>query len=101
MYEKIIWGGCNIIINVDCYDCIQVAISFLKVGQERCARSYYNELLNKAIQELNEAKKDNDFIYHERIPDVKHLELISKVVIAKPTPVPSRFSSKFKGIHLY
>jgi len=71
------------------------------VGQERCARSYYNELLNKAIQELNEAKKDNDFIYHERIPDVKHLELISKVVIAKPTPVPSRFSSKFKGIHLY
>ncbi|CAI6349534.1 unnamed protein product [Macrosiphum euphorbiae] len=77
---------------------LNVAISFLKAGQERCARSYYNELLNKAIQELNEAKKDNDFIYHERIPDVKHLEVISKVVIAKPTPVPSRFSSKFKDL---
>jgi len=82
------------------YDFIQVAISFLKVGQDRCARLLYNELLNKAMLELNEAKKDNDFIYHERIPDVKHLEPISKVTIAKPTPVPSKFSAKFKGIYL-
>jgi len=89
------------VINFDYYEFIQVAISFLKVGQDRCARSLYNELLNKATQELNEAKKDNDFIYHERIPDVKHLELISKVAIAKPTSVPSKFSSKFKGIYFY
>jgi programmed cell death 6-interacting protein len=53
------------------------------------------------MQELNEAKKDNDFIYHERIPDVKHLELISKVAITKPSPIPSKFSSKFKGIYFY
>lgn len=75
-----------------------MAISFFKVGQDRCGRSYYNEFLNKALQELNEAKKDNDFIYHERIPDVKHLEPIPKVAIAKPTPVPSKLSAKFKGV---
>jgi len=77
-----------------------LAISFLKIGQERCVRPVYTETLNKAIQELNEAKKDNDFIYHERIPDAKHLEPIAKAVVAKPTSLPSKFSSKFKGIYL-
>jgi len=75
-----------------------LAISFLKVGQDRCGRSFYNELLNKAVQELNEAKKDNDFIYHERIPDVKNLEPVTKVAIAKPTPVPTKLSAKFKDL---
>lgn len=60
----------------------------------------YGEILVKAIQELEEAKKDNDFIYHERIPDIKHLEPISKAVIAKSIPLPSKLSSKFKGIYL-
>lgn len=54
--------------------------------------------MNKALLESTEAKKDNDFIYHERIPDVKNLEPISKAVLAKPTPLPTKFSSKFKGI---
>lgn len=52
------------------------------------------------MQELNEAKKDNDFIYHERIPDVKNLEPIPKALIAKPTPLPSKLLDNFKGINL-
>lgn len=75
-----------------------MAIFNIKVGQERCVRTMYSEILVKAIQELEEAKKDNDFIYHERIPDVKHLEPISKAVIAKSILLPSKLSSKFKGI---
>ena len=39
---------------------------------------------------LAEAKKDNDFIYHERIPEVKTLAVIGKAVVAKATlPVPA------------
>lgn len=53
------------------------------------------------MQELTEAKNDNDFIYHERIPDVKHLEPISKAAIAKPAPVSAKLSAKFKGIYLF
>jgi len=70
------------------------------MGQDRCIRPVYTEIMNKAIQESNEAKKDNDFIYHERIPDVKHLEPIAKAIVAKPTPLPPKLSSKFKGIYL-
>lgn len=77
---------------------IQVAISYVKLGQDRCARTIYNDILNKATQDLVEAKKDNDFIYHERIPDVKNLEPVSKAMIAKTSTVPPKLSAKFKGI---
>lgn len=60
----------------------------------------YNDQLNKAAQDLIEAKKDNDFIYHERIPDVKSLEPVPKAVIAKTSPANLQLSSKFKGIYL-
>lgn len=72
-------------------------MTFLKLGQDRNTRVIYRDFLNKSIQELADAKKDNDFIYHERIPDTKHLEPISKAVLAKPTELPPKFFAKFKG----
>ena len=39
----------------------------------------------------NDAKKDNDFIYHERIPDVKSLTAIGRASVVKPTALPDRF----------
>ncbi len=51
------------------------------------------------IQEaLRSAKKDNDFIYHAIVPDVKSLPAIGKAVVAKPIAVASGpMSSKFTG----
>ena len=47
--------------------------------------------MRKTDQLLADAKKDNDFIYHERIPDVKSLAQVGKAVVAKPTsPLPDR-----------
>ena len=45
---------------------------------------------NKADQALKTAKKDNDFIYHERIPDQKSLKPIGKAVVAKPIALPEK-----------
>lgn len=51
-----------------------------------------------AIQKSFEsAKKDNDFIYHERIPDLKTVPAIQKAALAKPQPVASPMSRSFKG----
>lgn len=51
-----------------------------------------------AIQKAYElAKKDNDFIYHERIPDIKQLPAIGKAPLAKALPVASPMSPRFKG----
>jgi len=40
---------------------------------------------------LTDAKKDNDFIYHERIPDVKSLATIGRAAVVKPAALPEKF----------
>ena len=56
----------------------------------------------KIQRELQAAKKDNDFIYHDKVPDVKTLDTIGKVTIAKPSPLPSStFSDKFQGMFFF
>ena len=46
---------------------------------------------------LKSAKKDNDFIYHAIVPDVKSLPAIGKAVVAKPIPVAAPMSGRFTG----
>ena len=57
----------------------------------------FQEYYNKATRNLTEVKKDNDFIYHERIPDIKSLSPISKACVAKLSLIPDKFSSNFEG----
>jgi len=45
----------------------------------------------RANNALTAAKKDNDFIYHERIPDVKQLGAIDRAAVVKPSDVPDKF----------
>lgn len=46
---------------------------------------------------LETALKDNNFIYHDKIPDLKALQPIGKAVVAKATPVSQPMSAKFTG----
>lgn len=43
------------------------------------------------------ARRDNEFVYHERLPDPKTLETILAQPIAKPIPVNFPLTSDFKG----
>ena len=51
----------------------------------------------KIQRELDSAQKDNDFIYHDIIPDVKSLPGLGKAAVAKPLAVPEKFSTNFVG----
>ncbi|GMR41476.1 hypothetical protein PMAYCL1PPCAC_11671, partial [Pristionchus mayeri] len=44
------------------------------------------------------AKKDNDFIYHERVPDVTTLPALPKAAVAKALPVTHPISPRFKDM---
>lgn len=68
-------------------------------AQAKSGRVIFQDLMNKASRNLTEVKKDNDFIYHERIPDLKSLEPIGKVQLAKILPVAQPMSQNFKGMH--
>ncbi|XP_069329482.1 programmed cell death 6-interacting protein isoform X1 [Eulemur rufifrons] len=63
--------------------------------------SRYDEYVNvkdfsdKINRALTAAKKDNDFIYHDRVPDLKDLEPIGKATLVKSTPVNVPISQKF------
>uniref|UniRef100_UPI00398F85CB programmed cell death 6-interacting protein isoform X2 n=1 Tax=Pristiophorus japonicus TaxID=55135 RepID=UPI00398F85CB len=66
--------------------------------------SRYDEYINvkdlsdKISRALTAAKKDNDFIYHDRVPDLKDLETIGKATLVKPTPINVPMSQKFTDL---
>nr|XP_033786238.1 programmed cell death 6-interacting protein isoform X2 [Geotrypetes seraphini] len=66
--------------------------------------SRYDEYINvkdlsdKINRALTAAKKDNDFIYHDRVPDPKDLESIGKATLVKSTPINIPLSQKFNDL---
>ncbi|CAI9601153.1 unnamed protein product [Staurois parvus] len=66
--------------------------------------SRYDEYINvkdlsdKIQRALTAAKKDNDFIYHDRVPDLKDLEPVGKAALVKPTPVTVPLSQKYSDL---
>ncbi|XP_054462448.1 programmed cell death 6-interacting protein isoform X2 [Anoplopoma fimbria] len=56
------------------------------------------DLSEKINRALVAAKKDNDFIYHDRVPEVKDLEQIGKAVLVKSTPITAPLSQKFADL---
>ncbi|XP_058513129.1 programmed cell death 6-interacting protein isoform X1 [Ochotona princeps] len=55
----------------------------------------FSDKINRA---LTAAKKDNDFIYHDRVPDLKDLDPIGKATLVKSTPVNVPISQKFTDL---
>ncbi|XP_051991917.1 programmed cell death 6-interacting protein isoform X2 [Xyrauchen texanus] len=56
------------------------------------------DLTDKINRALTAAKKDNDFIYHDRVPEVKDLEHIGKASLVKATAVQTPLSQKFTDL---
>lgn len=70
------------------------AVEFLKYAESRVQiplAEKFKEFMNKAQLALNEVKRDNDFIYHARIPDYKSLPSVPRALLAKATDIPSLF----------
>ncbi|KAK1805098.1 hypothetical protein P4O66_019455 [Electrophorus voltai] len=56
------------------------------------------DLSDKISRALTAAKKDNDFIYHDRVPEVKDLEHIGKAALVKATAIQVPLSQKFTDL---
>ena len=48
--------------------------------------------------EYEKTKKDNDYVYYERVPEYKTLSPIERAPLAKSTPVKFPISEDFKGL---
>ena len=62
-------------------------------GLEGCT-----DWVKRANRAFTHAKKDNDFIYHERIPDVKQLTAIGRAAMVKPIVLPDKFLPNVKEL---
>ena len=58
----------------------------------------FDDYFKRIYRALEEAEKDNNFIYHAKIPDLGNLSSIGKAVVAKPTPYTEKQSANFTGI---
>ncbi|CAK1578905.1 unnamed protein product [Parnassius mnemosyne] len=46
----------------------------------------------RAAKQLASARRDNDFIYHERVPEPRQLEPVQRAPVAKPLPPQQRWA---------
>jgi len=60
----------------------------------------FGDIQKRLLRDLQDAEKDNNFIYHAKIPEVSSLTAIPKAAVARSTPVSSPMSSQFKGYTL-
>ncbi|RZC42803.1 BRO1, ALIX LYPXL bnd, FUN14, DUF3824 and/or DUF1204 domain containing protein [Asbolus verrucosus] len=78
---------------------LERSVELFKAAQQRSGKtSLFQDLQHRAERNLAEAKKDNDFIYHERIPDIKSLDLIGKAQPAKVLQLAQPMSHNFKDL---
>eukprot|EP00112_Aurelia_sp_Birch-Aquarium-sp1_P025588 Seg858.7 transcript_id=Seg858.7/GoldUCD/mRNA.D3Y31 product="Programmed cell death 6-interacting protein" protein_id=Seg858.7/GoldUCD/D3Y31 len=56
------------------------------------------EMADKIRKKLASAKKDNDFIYLDRVPSLDSVESVGRATLAKATPVSSPISSSFADL---
>ena len=76
----------------------QHAKDLMSAAETRGGSAFVHQTwVNRIKRALEEANKDNDLIYHARIPDLSSLPALGKAPVAKPTPIASSMSSNFTG----
>ena len=76
----------------------QKSLELLKVADQRGGRDFQVKTQMALVTAAYEkTKKDNDFVYYERVPEYKTLAPIERAAIAKPTPAKFPISEDFKG----
>jgi programmed cell death 6-interacting protein len=72
-------------------------LELFKGAQQRSGKpNHFQDCAKKAQRNLIEAKEDNNFIYHEKIPEAMSLPAVGKVMLTKSFPVPRENDSKLQ-----
>lgn len=78
---------------------LQHAVELFKAAQSRSGKAnLFEEYANRAQRHFVEAKKDNDLIYNEMIPDIKSVSSPGKALLAKPILLSGRLSDGTKDL---
>ena len=74
------------------------AMELIKTAESRAGKELNMKPYVAKIQASYEkTKKDNEFVYHDRVPDFKTLPAIEPASLAKITPIKYPISEDFRG----
>lgn len=75
------------------------AVENFKQAETKCPLSeYLQNYQKKAVKRHEDAVKENDFIYHARVPQYHTLESVERFSLVKPAPLPGMFSQDSKNL---
>jgi len=76
------------------------AKELMSASESRGATTFkFQDLQKRIVRDLTSCEKDNDFIYHSRVPEVSSLSAIGKAPVAKPTQLAGPLSgAQFKDL---
>lgn len=75
------------------------SLEILKVAEQRGGKELNMKSQLTTVQNAFEkAKKENDYVYHERVPDFKSLPTIERASLAKVTPIKFPISEDFRDL---
>ncbi|XP_045496335.1 programmed cell death 6-interacting protein [Colias croceus] len=72
---------------------LQLAGELLRAAPGGAGGGRVGELAARAGRQLAAAARDNDFIYHERVPEAAALEPVPRAPVAKPLPPQPRWGA--------
>lgn len=68
------------------------AIECFKQAETKCTISeYLQQCQKKIIRRHENSVKENDFIYHARVPEYRLLDSVERFSLVKPAPIPNKF----------
>lgn len=75
------------------------ALEIIKTADQRGGKEInIKPYMNKIQASYDKAKKDNEFVYHERVPDYKSLPVVEGASLAKVTPLKYPTSEDFRDL---
>lgn len=75
------------------------ALELIKTAESRAGKEFNLKVYVARIQNSYEkTKKDNEFVYHDRVPDFKTLPAIEPASLAKVTPIKYPISEDFRDL---
>jgi len=72
-----------------------------KAAKQSGSGFIYQSYQKTVAEAYQKAEKDNNFVYHAKVPNVSTLKPVEKAAIAKPTPIANPMSQNFKGKHCF
>ncbi|XP_038221651.1 programmed cell death 6-interacting protein-like [Zerene cesonia] len=72
---------------------LQVASAELRAAPSGAGGGRVGDVAARAARQLAAAQRDNDFIYHERVPEPRALDPVPRAPVAKPLAPPPRWGA--------